>query len=862
MHRTDPFFMKNRIGIITRTLAVITILTPLTLYSQQGIMKGVVADSATGIGIPFASVALQASGDTVPMAGTTATVEGGFILQGLRDGQYQLIISFIGYETVVVPNLSIELGIRELILDTIKLSVEAQVLQGMVVKAEAYTSSTGLDRRTYRVADFETALGGNASDVLNRLPSVSVSADGAVSIHGTSDIVVYLNGRPTQMEPAVLLAQISAGTIESIDIISVPTARYDAQGQGGIININTKTTRTPGLSISVNILGGGAPWNHDTEPITGYSLNDNRYGGGINLFYTRDKLRLFSTLNYLSRDVNSIRTGDARIRYPGAEVYRHMEAAGPKPEYYENISASFGVEYDLTSRSQVSGSIYYGNRKEWRQAFYLYHLYDGDVAKKPVAGIPADHRYVFNPNTGNRLGIFRTMNLDYHHWISSRSRLLISALYEYSLLSQEVDNPEINIDSASGTPGLYHRYFRQFDETPLHGYRMAVEFTTRLTDQHTLHVGFHPQRLLIDGGFNYDTLDVITEQWGAQTALENQIALSRTVMAGYTDLDGTWAGIQYRIGLRAEYTDQVLEIANPDYFTILDRDTRGRNVQQYFDLFPSVHLRYQLKGGDQLMAAASRRISRSPVKNMAPFLFRRHTEVYVVGDPELKPEYINLAEISYSKSIGAHRISVRGFYRGVENAVFRVNTIYPDEMVLIRSFTNSGHTRSLGGEMNLNMEYGSRTRLFVGASLYDYRVQAEIFGYQEDQRSLAWTVKGNIQVQLIKGLRAAADIDVRSGVVTAQGRDEMMYVANMSLGYTPPDKEQWSFALRGLNLLNSHIRTFHTRAFDAEGVQIFYQDTEMQWMGPIAELSITYNLNWLGDTRVRRTESEFGRREF
>jgi outer membrane receptor protein involved in Fe transport len=407
---------------------------------------------------------------------------------------------------------------------------------------------------------------------------------------------------------------------------------------------------------------------------------------------------------------------------------------------------------------------------------------------------------------------------------------------------------------------MYHQYFRQLDETPLYGYRMAIDYTTRISKHHSLSLGLHSQHFFIEGGFRYDTLGTITEQWGAFTAFENHISLNRTIFAGYADLDGQWRKFHYRAGLRVEYTDQVLEITNPDYFTILDRKTKGLNLQQYHDWFPSIHIRYPLKKGDQLMLAVSRRISRSPVKNMAPFLYRRHTEVYVIGDPELKPEYINLAEITYNKGIGNHRLSFRGFYRGVENAVFRVNTVYPDEMVLIRSFTNSGSTRSLGGEVNAILEPGSRTRLFIGASLYDYRVKAEIFEYQEDQRSLAWSLKGNLNVTLTQSLRLAADADVRSPLVTPQGRDEMMYIANLSLGYSPVKFKGWNFTLRGLNLLNSNTRTFHTRAFDSEGIQIFYQDTEMVWMGPIAELSIKYDLNWFGETK--KTDSEFGRREF
>jgi hypothetical protein len=437
--------MKFRTNNRLIFVLIIFLSTTLLAVGQTGSISGTVVDRETGTGIPFATVVLFTPEGTTPKDGTTANVDGKFNLERIHDGDYHIQVSFIGYETKNLPNLTLSRTNRHLSLDTIRLSHSAKVLESMVVTADAYTSSSGLDRRTYRVADFETALGGNATDVLNRLPSVSVSADGEVSIQGTSDILIYLNGRPTQLEPSVLLAQIAAGTIESIDIISVPTARYDAQGQGGIININTKTTARQGWSLSLNTTGGGAPWNNETEAYTGYNMSDNRFGGGVNLFFSRKRLRLFSAINYLSRDVNATRNGDARIRYPGTEIYRHMEASGPKPEYYENVSASIGAEYDITPRSSITGSYYYGTRKEWRQAFYLYHVFDGDADKQPVAGTPADHLYLFNPNTGIRNGTFQTVNLDYKLGINDSSTLHFSLLYEYSLLSHKIDNPEIII---------------------------------------------------------------------------------------------------------------------------------------------------------------------------------------------------------------------------------------------------------------------------------------------------------------------------------------------------------------------------------------------------------------------------------
>jgi len=246
---------------------------------------------------------------------------------------------------------------------------------------------------------------------------------------------------------------------------------------------------------------------------------------------------------------------------------------------------------------------------------------------------------------------------------------------------------------------------------------------------------------------------------------------------------------------------------------------------------------------------------------MAPFLYRRHLEVYVVGDPELKPEYINTAELTYTREIGNQQMSITGFYRNVNDAVFRVNTVFDDELILIRTFTNAGQTQSLGAEVNANFEWGNCAKFYLGASLYDFRLEADIFGYRENHRSTNWNLKGNTNIMLGRQLRFVVDFNVRSAEVTAQGSDRMRYIANAAVVYTPQRLNSWSFNLRALNILNSNTNGISTRAYNTEGIQIFYQDTDFYWYGPVTELTVSYQFNWRNQTRARG-ESSFGRDEF
>jgi len=842
-------------------LASLLILTlAVNGFAQTGRVSGHVVDKESEEGIPFASVALFEENDAAPVQGTISDNHGKFILENLPYGRYRVEVSFIGYETDSTTTIEINAQSRRVDLGSVGLGISTVALDEVEVRAMAKTASTKIDRKVYRAADFETARGGTAVDVLNKLPSVLVDPNGVVSVRGTSDFVVYLNGKATLMEPSMLLAQLSGDAIESIEVINVPTAKYDAQGKGGIININTRTKGQEGLSASANVLLGGAPWGNFTTPYDNYYQNDRRYGGGLNLMYVKDRLSLYGTLYYNHRNVNGRRTGDARLLQENGSYY-HMVASGERPEWFENYSGSAGFDYETEGGAQITGSYYYGNRTEGRSAFYVYDNFYGDAEKNPIEGVPVDEDWIYNPNTDNRYGVSHVASIDYSKDLSESSTLKLSALYEYAGLSRALDNQNFDFDPKTETVGDLEEHFKQADDTPLDGIRLSLEYEKELNNGHSLGMGFQPQYLHQAGPFSYDTLNVASNSWGSYEELENAIDLTRGIYAGYIDYAGSAGDFSFMAGLRLEYTDQLLEIENPDYFTIFEREADSSYSVNQLDWFPTLHLQYEISDKNEISFAASRRISRPPTKNMAPFLYRRHYEVYVVGDPALMPEYINNLELSYGQDVGEQNFTLTGFYRGTNNAIFRVNTVYEEENVLIRSYTNSGNTTALGAELNANFVAGERAKFFLGGSLYNYRIEADIFGYQEDNSSTNWSLKGNMNLNITDALKFTVDFDMKSATVTAQGRNELFYMANTALNYSPARLAAWDFSFKVLDFLSSNNTGLNTRAYNSDGVEIFYQETEYIRQGPIAEITASYSFNSNGKSG-KKAKNTFGEEQF
>jgi outer membrane receptor protein involved in Fe transport len=837
---------------------ILLLLFSITVFAQNGSIQGIVADKSTGETIPFANVILLKN-NQFNTNGAVTDSKGAFSINKLENADYSVVVSFIGFVSDTIKNLKITKEKPVLKLGKISLAVAGVALNEVEVSAQQNTQKSSLDRKTYRAADFATAKGGSAVDVLNKIPSVSVSADGEVSVRGTTDFMVYLNGKPTQMDPSMLLGQIASDAIENIDVIAVPSAKYDAQGKGGIINITTTTIGNGGLSVAVNSTLGGAPWGNTRDVYSNYLLTDNRYTGGVNVMYGKNNLSLYGGVNYSMKNVNGDRTGDARILDKSTGKYKHMIAEnGERPEWYENLSANAGMDYKISKNTLISASYFYGNRTEGRSAFYVYNIFTADKDKSNKT----NESWVYNPNTDNRYGIFHTANVDLKHKFNAASEINLSFLYEHSNLSRELDNENFSFNRLANSVGARTLHFNQQDKTPLDAFRFSVDYSKEFENKHKLSIGFQPQLINIAGSFSYDTLDFVSNQMKPYLSLENGIDLTRVLYAAYVDYAGNWGKLKYLAGMRFEYTDQTMDIDNPNYFSIFDRPTESTYKVQQPDWFPTLHLSYELNDKNKLNFAANRRISRPAVKDMAPFLYRRHLEVYVVGDPDIKPQYISNVELSYETWLGKQKIGLTGFYRGVDNALFRVNTVYDKEMVLIRSITNSGNTASTGIELNANLDAGKKTKIFIGGSVYHFHVEGEVFGYKENNNSVNWSLKGNANYNITKELRLTADFDIKSATVTAQGNNFMMYLANAALNYTPVKLKNWNFSLKVLDILNSNVEGLDTRAFDKDANEIFYQKTYYYRTGTIAELGVSYSLNANGSKSKGKTESAYGKSEF
>ncbi len=833
-----------------KALSLFILFLTSSLFAQQGTITGLVLDKDAKEEIPYATIVITDALSSKTIQGIVSNEHGKFKATNIPYGTYTVEISFIGYNTKTLSNIVVNKQHSKVSINTVYLNTSTEALNEVAITATNKIHSTKIDRKTYNPNDFETAKGGTAADILNKLPSVSVDPSGEVSVRGTSNFQVYLNGKPTQIDAAVLLSQIAGNNVNKVDVITVPTASFDAQGKGGIINITTKTNGVEGLSLSANGLIGGSPWSNLHDKYSDYRMNNDRYGGGLNLMYNTKNISFYGGFNYNKRNVNGKRIGDARVLVKSPEgEYFHMDAAGERPEWYEYYTANAGIDFNLSEKDKLSLTYSYGNRTGGRAAYYIYNNYyaNADGSNKDLAS----EDWIYNPNIDNRYGQYNTFNADYSLDINENKNLKIAGSYENSQLSRELTNKNYAYDPIADIAGsTVEQQYSMADDTPLHGFIFSADYAIKYNDFNSLKIGVRSNNVAIAGDFTFDN-DLVTKD------LNNAIDMSRGVYAGYADFTGKTGKLDYIVGLRIELEDQKMHVTNTDYLNLFNNSGTSDFDHTKLDFFPSLHLSYPVSYENSLILAASRRINRPSATTLSPFLYRRHYEVYVLGDPELESEYTNNVELTYDTKAGKTTFDITGFYRGVNNAVFRVNTTTtaienPDlhgilqENVLIRSYTNAGNSIALGGEINADVYLGKYVDLFLGGSLYYYSIKGEVFGYNIDNNSTNWSLKANLNLNLTNEFKFNMDYNIKSATITSQGQNDLYQIANAALSYKPTKLEDWSFSLRGLDIVGSNIQGLDTNAFNSSDEQIFYQETSYVRNGPIVELGVTYSLNMAG----------------
>ncbi|WP_345052295.1 TonB-dependent receptor domain-containing protein [Hymenobacter glaciei] len=653
--------------------------------AAAGRITGTVTDAATNKPVSYASVAVL-DADNKPVNGGVAGDDGKFVLAGIPAGTYTVQVSFLGYTNITRTGVVVTAG-EATALGTIGMAASAQKLGEVVVTGQKAIIEERVDRTVYNAENDQTTRGGDATDVLKRVPMLSVDLDGNVSLRGSSSIKVLINNKPSTIAASSVadaLKQIPADQIKTVEVITSPSAKYDAEGSGGIINIITKTNTLRGATLGVNISAGlrssqlGLQGSLRTGKM-GFSLG----GFGRGQYNTPGE---FSN----TQVTRSLGTGAATTTLQSADSRQ------------QNIFGrySLGWDYDINKFNSLQASVSYGSRNGNN---YQDGLRRTSYAGASATGTPysTDLRDTYSEDLSGTVDA----SLNYtHSFEKPQHELSLLTLFSRNDRTNSFTNT-IFQSSDPGTPSRIVNDNPSYNEE----YTVQLDYQNPLSKTQMLEMGAKNILRLVNSDYattSYGANGEVLPNVGLLSA-SNVFNYRQNVTAGYAAYTlALPKGFTLKPGLRYEYTTIDASFAKSE----------APDIPNYGVLVPSVNVSRKLSNGNLLKLAYNRRIQRPSLQFLNPNLNAQNPKNTSQGNPELSPEYTNNYELGYNTLVKRVNLSLSTFIRNTTNSIEALRTVSGTDAVATK-YANIGQQNAYGGSINANLN-GAKLNLNAGTDFY------------------------------------------------------------------------------------------------------------------------------------------------
>jgi ferric enterobactin receptor len=793
-------------------------------------IEGLLLDSLTNEPLAFATVKMESKAQTNSLKAEIANDKGTFKFVGVKKDKYLIKVEYVGYKTKIVE-VEFDKISESLNLGAISLSPISQLLESLVVNGLKPNVISTLEKQVFKAEQFEVAKGGTATDVLKNIPSVMVNAEGEIMVRGSKGFLVLINGKPSQIDAATLLAQIPANTIEKVEMITAPSAKYDADGKAGIINIITKSGTTNGINAIINTQYGLPrieSYYNFSEP--------QRYGIDGTISYKKNKWETAVSLNYLKNDIAGRRIGDANTTIDN--IMTSFPSEGERSFKRANYGLRAISTYKFSSNDELSGGIYLGEKNQYRTANIYYDNSKTNLLTKEIYN---KFQY-YNANLVLKSGSFRVYNLDYLHAFNKKSSLSLSGLYEYALLDGYTKNRNLNQQNFGDTL----QYTVNNGSNPLNALRLKADYEQTIGTG-KLAVGYQFRNQNQKGVFDYQ------EKAGNFTPLvinpefSSQIAVNNTIHGIYSQYHGIYKKLEYATGLRYENAYREFRA---------DKNSE-KAILKLSNLFPSANLLYNLKSDLRLKLAYSRRVQRSTNNELNPYPEREHSETLEQGDPNIRPEFIGIYEAGVTKDFKKASFFWNVYAQQITDIVNRVNSVYNDS-ILNRVYTNAGKAQLFGTESNVTYSPTKKLKFYLGANLYNLRINGTLFDNSVAVNTRGWvySVNTNFNYQITPTFNTQFNLSYLSARNTAQGEDSRFYQPNFTLKKTL-DKFILSLLWQNASIGKMNVNQQRITTFGKD----FYTTTNYIQEVNIFMFNLSYNFSQ-NPKKMKLPNSEFGEKEF
>lgn len=674
----------------------------------QGTVKGKILDRQKSEPLGFVNIKVTEQGSDKFAGGGITDAGGNFNVTGLKDGKYTLTLTFMGYKDVT-RQLEITPTKRDVQFKLLYMAEDAKQLNEVTVTGQRATMKLEVDRKSFDVGQLISNAGQSASDVLDNVPSIEVDNDGNVSLRGNSSVEVWINGKAsglTSDNRAQILQQLPAESIERIEVIDNPSAKFSAEGSAGIINIVLKKDRKAGYYGSVQ--AGG-----DTR-------------GGANTSFN---------VNYNSRLIDSY----LNIGYRHRANTGHMESQQTSNAYKQtydsdskqrgnNFFTRAGVTLHATTKDDfsLSGMLMHGGGNSYSYTPYIYTAVANDL-----------NNYQLNRLNRSRTGMdMRYGEFNYRHSFNDKHFIDFTA----DLSSWKMNNDNWYQDSTVvvGIDDVTYSYQYRPQYINNHRKELKLEYENQVTKNFKIEAGYNgnfsrentPQESYMDNT-SFDGTNASEDK-----LFFNRFIYKQDLHAFYTTLSYKFGALSLMGGLRGEYW----RVNTGSYTWEQEHDASLREQpfkKDYFQLFPSVFMSWQMTETQQLQLNYTRRLRRPWGGQLNSFRDTRDATTVSFGNPYLTPEFSNSFSLNYLKQWNDHSLLVSAYYRPTTDVIQRISYKNKEDGLFYQTSMNVAKSVSTGLEMTVKNKLWRILDLTTSANAYYYRLNG--FSYDIDGQ----TVTGN-----------------------------------------------------------------------------------------------------------------------
>ncbi|MCB9283640.1 MAG: TonB-dependent receptor [Lewinellaceae bacterium] len=681
--------------------------------SIKGRISGTVLDSISQAPVEFATIELLDASGQKQITGDITDDKGHFKLTDISNGDYTIQVTYLGYATRTLTGVSLTLEKPDLDLGDIPLAADNIQLTEVTVTGEAALVENKIDKIVYNADKDVSTSGGDASEVLRRVPLLSVDLDGNVSLRGSSNIQMLINGRPSGVFAASIadaLKTIPADEIKSVEVITTPGAKYDAEGSAGIINIITKKKNIEGFSGSVNTSVG----TRQNSAGLSLSLATGRLGisGNGNAYFSWPRA---ATQTFYREDITPNYT-------------RVLDQAGQSNSTILGYNGSVSAYYDLNAFNSISSSIRYNGFNNW-----LDGMANGSLSDTTA-------REFSRTSLNNRLNNGFDWTSDFRKTFPNSEReFSVAFQLTNSFSNRLIENNQTDV--LGNAPDLISRQ-NNYNDGINAEYTLQADYVHPFSKKIKLETGAKAVIRRIDSDYQFEQYDPALQQFVLNSDFTDVFAYHQDVYAGYLSLNAK-VGENYGVvaGARYEHTS----IAG-DY-----QSERPSFSNQYDNLLPSLILSRTFKNFSTLKLSFSQRIQRPSLYFINPYQQVEDPFNVTAGNPDLEPERSSQFELSYGTFVKGLSINSAVFYRFTQNVIEGFLQVDPETGISKTTFLNIGQNQSFGLDFFSSVTIKKALTLRAGFNLSTYDASGTINGQSIETQALLFNgnMGGNLTVKKV-----------------------------------------------------------------------------------------------------------------